>query len=53
MMNSFMSDLRMAMKMVCARVVDEDDMPVPLWEKLILAFQILCRMIEVQHERKR
>lgn len=51
-MNRFISDCRLVLRMLRAPVRDEDDCLLSSWEKLIVAVQILCGMIDIVHERK-
>lgn len=51
-MGSFISDCRFVAKMIRARVTDEDDTPLTLWQKLGVAVEILCGMITIEHEAK-
>lgn len=48
-MNSFMHDFRYVAKMMRATVRDEDDVPLGFGEKLIVAAQVLCGIIVIEH----
>ena len=51
-MNSFISDCAFAARMMRAPVRDEDDNLLTFWEKLVVAWQILCGIIEIEHVAK-
>jgi hypothetical protein len=48
-MANFISDCRYAARIIGAKVVDEDDEPLSFWEKIVVAAQILCGIIVVEH----
>lgn len=52
-MSSFISDCRYVAKMLHATVRDEDDRPLSFWQKLWVAWQVLCGIITIEHIAKR
>lgn len=52
-MSSFLDDCRLALRMLHGTVRDEDDNVLTLWEKLGVAWEIICGIIvEGPPERK-
>lgn len=52
-MNSFISDCKVVLRMLPAKVRDEDGNLLTMWEKLGVAWEIICGIITVGPDEAR